>query len=144
MKAFRFILIIFLYTFIFGCAEKINYSGKIITEYDLSNLKINNKEQLIYTFGPPSYIDNILNKYFYYTEKTKTKNFFDNKVEYSYLFIFELDTNNNIIGSESIDLQKNEDNIYNKLETKNNIIKRGILERVFGGVGTNQIPNSFD
>ena len=128
--------------YIFGCVEKTTYSGKIINEEILSNIKIENKNELLKKFGEPSYIDNIQNKYFYFTEKNKKKNFFNEHIEYSYLFVFELDKNENIIKSELIDLLKNNLNVYNDIETPNNIIKRGLIEKVFGGVGPNQLPNS--
>lgn len=128
--------------YIFGCAEKTTYSGKIINEESLSNIKIKNKNELLNKFGEPSYIDDIQNKYFYFTEKNKKKNFFNKHIEYSYLFVFELDTNENIVKSELIDLIKNDLNTYKDIETPNNIIKRGLIEKVFGGVGPNQLPNS--
>ena len=120
------------------------YSGKIIDQRDLSNLNISNKEDLIAKFGEPSYIDNLQNKYFYFTEKNKSKNFYNQKVEYSFLFVFELDNNNNLISSESINLLNEDQGIYQKKITSNNIIKRGLLEKIFGGVGPNpnNIPNS--
>ena len=144
MNFLKFCFIVFLSTYIFGCVEKTTYSGKIIDQRDLSNLNISNKEDLIAKFGEPSYIDNLQNKYFYFTEKNKSKNFYNQKVEYSYLFVFELDNNNNLISSESINLLNEDQGIYQKKITSNNIIKRGLLEKIFGGVGPNpnNIPNS--
>ena len=142
MSFVRLNVSILLMFIILGCVEKTTYSGKIITSKDLSNLNISNKNELIEKFGPPSYIDNIQNKLFYYTEMVKTKNFFNQKVEYSYLFVFEVDNYNKIIGTESINLLENNNNIYQKQETNNNIIKKGFLEKVFGGVGPNKLPNS--
>tara|TARA_B100000579_G_scaffold379612_1_gene347048 strand:+ start:288 stop:719 length:432 start_codon:yes stop_codon:yes gene_type:complete len=142
MSLFKLILSIFLIFNILGCVEKTTYSGKIITSEDLSNLKISNKDELMQKFGQPSYIDNIQNKFFYYTEMVKSKNFFNQKVEYSYLFVFEIDEFNKIIGTESINLLEKDNNIYQKQETNNNIIKKGFLEKVFGGVGPNKLPNS--
>ena len=142
MSFLKLILSIFLIFIILGCVEKTTYSGKIITSEDLSNLKISNKDELLQKFGQPSYIDNIQNKFFYYTEMVKSKNFFNQKVEYSYLFVFEIDEFNKIIGTESINLLEKDNNIYQKKETNNNIIKKGFLEKVFGGVGPNKLPNS--
>ena len=129
-------------SFIFSCVEKTTYSGKIITQEDLSNIKILNKKELIKNFGHPSYKDDILNKFFYFTEMRKNKNFYSNSIEYSYLFVFEFDENDIIINKEAINLLNNKSHKYNKIETKNNIIKRGLLEKIFGGVGPNQLPNS--
>jgi len=138
---FSKILLVFLITYILGCTEKTTFSGKIISENELSIINIKNKTQLINKFGQPSFIDSIQNKYFYYTEMKKNQNFYNQKVEYSYLFVFEFDENENIINSDSIDLL-NKEVLYQKNITKNNIIERGLLEKIFGGVGANQIPNS--
>ena len=142
MNILKCFLIVILSSYIFSCAEKTTYSGKIITENDLSNITLINKNDLINTFGSPSFVDNLQNKYFYYTEKKKSKNFYNNKIEYSYLFVFELDSSGTIIKTESIDLLNSKNNKYNKKVTDNNIIKRGLIEKVFGGVGPNQLPNS--
>ena len=31
-------------------------------------------------------------------------------------------------------------NKMNKIETENNIIQRGLIEKIFGGVGTQKVP----
>ena len=142
MSFFKFFLIIFIISYIFGCAEKTTFSGKIITEDELLNFKLLNKDDLFAKFGPPSYVDEILNKYFYFTEKRKSKNFYNSKVEYSYLFVFEINEKNEIVNKEAIDLLNKKSHKYKKQETQNNIIKRGLLEKIFGGVGANQLPNS--
>ena len=141
MNFIKIIIIVILSQYIFGCVEKTTYSGKIITNDDL-NLKILNKNDLINKFGKPSYIDNLSNKYFYFTEKKKEKNFFNNKVEYSYLFVFEINDNDKVVNSESINLLKNKNHKYRKIQTNNDIIKRGLLETIFGGIGANPMPNS--
>ena len=132
---------VFLSQYIFGCVEKTTYSGKIITNDDL-DLNILNKNELINKFGQPSYIDNLSNKYFYFTEKKKETNFYKKKIEYSYLFVFEINNNDQIVNSESINLLKDKNHKYRKIETTNNIIKRGLLETIFGGIGTDPMPNS--
>ena len=141
MNFVKIIIIIILSQYIFGCVEKTTYSGKIITNDDL-DLKILNKSDLINKFGQPSYIDNLSNKYFYFTEKRKETNFYNNKIEYSYLFVFQINDNDKIVNSESINLLEEKNHKYRKIQTSNNIIKRGVLERIFGGIGTNPMPNS--
>ena len=142
MSWVKFFLITLFINTIFGCVEKTTYSGKIITESKLSNLKIMNKTDLLSKFGEPNYIDSMQNKYFYYTEKIKSKNFYNKKVEYSYLFVFELDEYDNIIQTDSINLLNQDINKFRKIETQNNIIERGLIEKIFGGVGPKQIPSS--
>ncbi len=141
MSFLKVILIVILSQYIFGCVEKTTYSGKIITNDDL-DLNILNKNELINKFGQPSYIDSLSNKYFYFTEKKKEVNFYNNKIEYSYLFVFEINDNDKIVNSESINLLKDKNHKYRKIQTSNNIIKRGLLETIFGGIGTNPMPNS--
>tara|TARA_B100000945_G_C19839356_1_gene348735 strand:- start:47 stop:478 length:432 start_codon:yes stop_codon:yes gene_type:complete len=142
MTVLRLFLLIILTIYIFGCTEKTTYSGKIITQDDLTNINLSNKNDLIEKFGQPSYIDITEKKYFYYTEKNTASNFYNQKTEYSYLFIFEIDENGKIIKTESINLLDLSQNSFQKKETQNNIIERGLLEKIFGGVGPNQLPNS--
>ena len=141
MSFLKIISIVILSQYIFGCVEKTTYSGKIITNDDL-DLDILNKNELINKFGQPSYIDSLSNKYFYFTEKRRDSNFYNNKIEYSYLFVFEIDNNDKIVNSESINLLNEKNHKYRKIQTSNNIIKRGLLETIFGGIGTNPMPNS--
>ena len=140
MRLKNFIFFLFITLNIFACVEKTTYSGKIITSEDLTNTNITNKNQLINTFGPPSYIDEINNKYFYYTEKKTSKNFYNQEIQYSLLFVFELDKNNKIIGTQSFDLNKIKNIKFQKKQTPNNVIERGFIESIFGGIGPNPIP----
>jgi len=141
MGFIKIIIIIMLSQYIIGCAEKTTYSGKIIINDNL-DLNIFNKNELIDKFGQPSYIDNLSNKYFYFTEKKRATNFYNKKTEYSYLFVFEIDGNDKVVNSESINLLKDKNHKYRKIQTSNNIIKRGLLETIFGGIGANPMPNS--
>jgi len=141
MSFLKVIIIVILSNYIFGCVEKTTYSGKIINDDDL-DLQILNKNELINKFGQPSYIDNLSNKYFYFTEKRKETNFYNKNIEYSYLFVFKINDNDKIINSESINLLKEKNHKYRKIKTSNRIIKRGLLEKIFGGIGANPIPNS--
>jgi hypothetical protein len=141
MRFIRIVIIVILSQYIFGCVEKTTYSGKIITNDDL-DLNILNKNELINKFGQPSYIDKLSNKYLYFTEKKKETNFYNKKIEYSYLFIFEMSDNDKIISSEAINLLTEKKHRYKKIQTNNIIVKRGLLEKVFGGIATNPMPNS--
>ena len=141
MSFIKIIITVIFSQYIFGCVEKTTYSGKIITISDL-DLNILNKNELIEKFGQPSYIDNLSNKYFYFTEKKREANFYNKKIEYSYLFVFEINDSDKVVNSESINLLKNKNHKYRKIQTNNDIIKRGLLETIFGGIGTNPMPNS--
>tara|TARA_Y100001970_G_C14227925_1_gene856780 strand:- start:94 stop:531 length:438 start_codon:yes stop_codon:yes gene_type:complete len=142
-KLFRLFLLLNLIFATTSCSEpKIIYSGKIINQKNLDNLDISNKINLIETFGQPSFVDPIENKFFYYSEKTKENNFFSKKNEYSYLFVFAFDQNDKVIEKKVLDLNEVQKSKINKMKTENNIVKRGLIEKIFGGVGTQQVPNT--
>ena len=140
MKLFLFINLIFA---IISCSDtKITYSGKIINEKNLNNLNISNKKNLVENLGQPSFIDPIQNKYFYYFEKTKENNFFSKKDEYSYIFVFEFDQNDDVVGKKVLNLNEVKKIKMNKMKTSNQIVKRGFIEKIFGGIGTQRVPES--
>ena len=141
--SFKKIITIFsILIFNYACSEKTIYSGKIINQEKLSSFNYTNKVELIKGLGSPSYFDPIQNTLFYYTEMNKNKNFYNKKTEYSYIFVFRLDSNDQIIKKKVYDLSKIKNNKFVKKETDNNIVERGIIEKIFGGVGQNQLPNS--
>ncbi len=128
----------FLLFFVYSCTNKTIYSGKILNQDNFTNINFSNKENLINNFGYPSYIDPITNKYFYFAEKEEEESAFKKKINYSLVFVFEFDQNNNIKNSKVYDLKsKNNINVINEV-TENEIIKRGLLEKIFGGVGPQQ------
>ncbi len=143
IKLFKLFLLINLIFAIISCSEpELIYSGKIINQNNLDNLDISNKENLIKNFGEPSFIDPIENKYFYYSEKNRVNNFFSKKREYSYMFVFAFDKNNNVIERNVLDLNEIQKVKINKMKTQNNIIQRGLIEKIFGGVGTQRVPDT--
>lgn len=143
MKIFKLFLFINLIFAIISCSEpKLIYSGKIISQKDLNNLKIYNKDNLVENFGQPSFIDPIENKYFYYSEKIKEDNFFSKKKEYSYIFVFEFDQNDDVVEKKVLNLNELQKIKINKMRTNNQIIERGLIEKIFGGIGTQKVPNT--
>ena len=143
MKIFKLFLFINLIFAITSCSQpKLTYSGKIINQKNLSNLNISNKDNLVSSFGQPSFIDPIENKYFYYSEKTKEDNFFSRKTEYSYIFVFGFDQNDDVVEKKVLNLNEIEKIKINKMRTNNQIIERGLIEKIFGGVGTQKVPNT--
>ena len=137
------LILILILTFFTNCSNETIYSGKILNQEDLSNINFQNKDKLIETLGQPSFIDPIENKYFYFSEKKKKSNIFNKKVDYSYIFLFEFDNDNNIVSSSVYDL-KNKDTIEAvKKQTQSNVVKRGLIEKIFGGVGpTQELPST--
>ena len=133
---------LFIYIFFFfvlaNCTNKTTYSGKVLNQNNFKKINYENKEQLIDELGYPSYIDPIENKFFYFSEKIQRKSIFNKEINYSYVFVFKINANGQIIESKVFDT-KNIDNIeLADDKTTNEIVKRGLLEKIFGGVGTQQ------
>ncbi len=138
-----FYVLIFSIFFISSCTQQTTYYGKIIDPNKLDNINFKNKDNLVDKFGMPSYVDPISNKFFYYSEKQQKKSIFNKKTFYSYIFVFEFDKDDNIIYSKAFDLSNNQSVNLVKDETSSEIIKRGLLEKVFGGVGPqSEIPTT--
>ena len=134
----KFFLYICILLILANCSNKTTHSGKIIKKDNLNNVNFLNKDKLLSQLGKPSYIDPIENKYFYFLEKGEKKSIFKKEKNYSYVFVFKLDLNDMIIDTKVYDT-KNVRNIeYIKDKTSNEIVKRGFLEKMFGGVGPQQ------
>jgi len=135
LKIFFYICIFFILA---NCSNKTTYSGKILTNDELEQLNFTNKEILISKLGNPSYIDPIENKFFYFSEKSEKKSIFNKDVKYSFVFVFKIDANDQIINSQVFDIKDIKNIALSKDETTNEVVKRGLLEKIFGGVGTQQ------
>ncbi len=133
-KKLFFISIILL---IANCSEKVSYSGKILNEKNLQLEDLQNKEQVISKIGQPNYIDPIENKYYYFTEKKNMVNFFDQEIESRNIIVFMFNNNDNIINIYEYDLDNEKKISYKDETTSHDIIEKGLLEKIFGGVGKN-------
>ena len=135
LKLLIYISILFILA---NCSSKTTYSGKILNEEVLSDINFSNKTKLINKLGYPSYIDEAQNKFFYFSETSEKKSIFKKKIKYSYVFVFKIDENEQIVETKVYNTKniKNIEIINEK--TSNEIVKRGLLEKVFGGVGTQQ------
>ena len=134
-KYFLYICVLFILA---NCSNKTIYSGKIINQEQLNNINFENKEKLITILGKPSYIDPIENKYFYFTEKSKKKSIFKKEIKYSYVFVFKIDENDFITETNVYNTQEINNIKFSDDKTTNEVVKRGLLEKIFGGVGTQQ------
>ncbi len=121
-----------------NCSNKITYSGKIINNDTLQNINFENKNKLISKLGYPSYIDPIENKYFYYSEVSEKKSILKKEVKYSYVFVFKINEFDQIVESKVYNTKDIENVKFSDDKTSNEIVKRGLLEKIFGGVGTQQ------
>ena len=135
---YKIILYICIFFILANCSNKTTYSGKIINQEDLKDINFYNKEKLISQLGYPSYVDPIENKFFYFSEKSEKKSIFQKEIKYSYVFVFKMDENNKIIDTKVFNTKDIENIKFKDDKTSNDIIKRGLLEKVFGGVGTQQ------
>ena len=126
-----------------NCSNKITYSGKIINQDKLQDINFTNKNKLISKLGYPSYIDPIENKFFYYSEVSEKKSILKKEIKYSYVFVFRINENDQIVESKVYNTKDIESIKFSDDKTSNEIVKRGLLERIFGGVGTQQeLPTS--
>ena len=135
---YKFLAYIFIFLFLANCSEKISYSGKLLNQEELKNINFKNKENLINQLGYPSYIDPVENKFFYFSEKSSKKSIFNKEIKYSYVFVFQMDNNDKIIESKAYDTKNIKSIKFSNDKTSNDIIQRGLLEKIFGGVGTQQ------
>jgi len=119
-----------------NCSNKTTYSGKILNNEELEDINFTNKENLISKLGNPSYVDPIENKYFYFSEKSEKISIFKKEIKYSYIFVFKIDEDDQIINSEVFDIKDIKSIKLSNDNTTNQIVKRGLLEKIFGGVGT--------
>ena len=76
--------------------------------------------------------------FFIFLKQVKKNKIFKKKIKYSYVFVFKIDENEQIVETKVYNTKdiKNIEIIDEK--TSNEIVKRGLLEKVFGGVGTQQ------
>ena len=138
LKIVIFIPILFI---ILSCVEKKTYSGKFIDEnfkYDL----LLTKSQVKSNLGEPNFIDPIENKYYYYFEKKINKSFFDSRIEKRRMIVFNFEKNGVIKSFNQYNLNQKQEIDFIKDKTTNNLVKRGLIEKIFGGIGKNTLSNT--
>ena len=127
--------------FFLSCSETVYYSGKI-KDLSINYDYLKYKEEVLIEFGEPNFIDFIDKKYFYFSEKKITKNFFNKEIIDSNIIVFNFNDNNRIKGISYYDINDKNDLKYLKKQTKNSIIKRGYFEKIFGGIGKNPLTDT--
>ena len=135
LKTFFYICI---FLILANCSNKIIYSGKILKNDELKEINFTNKEKLLNKLGNPSFIDPIENKFFYFSEKSEKKSMFKKEIKYSYVFVFKMNENEEIIETKVFNTKDIENIQFSNDKTSNQIVKRGLLEKIFGGVGNQQ------
>ena len=134
----RFIVYICILFVLANCSNKTTYSGKIFNQDELKDINFINKTNLISKLGYPSYIDPIENKFFYYSEVSEKKSILKKRIKYSYVFVFKIDENDFITETNVYNTQEINNIKFSDDKTTNEVVKRGLLEKIFGGVGTQQ------
>ena len=137
----RLLLILLIFTLFVSCNEKILYSGKIINEENFDFSKLQNKEEVIDKLGNPNFIDPIEKKYYYFSEKKYVRNFFKQRITNRIMVVFIFNENETIKSVSQYDLNDEQDVKNIKESTPNELIKRGLIQKIFGGIG-NTIPST--
>ena len=135
---FKIFFYICIFLILANCSNKTTYSGKFLNNEELKEINFTNKDNLISKLGTPSYIDPIENKFFYFSEKSEKKSIFNKEVKYSFVFVFKIDENDQITNSEVFNIKDIKNVKLSKDKTTNEVVRRGLLEKIFGGVGTQQ------
>ena len=140
----KYLKIIFFIPFLYiilSCVETKSYSGKLIDEnfkYD----SLLNKTQVTSKLGQPNFIDPIENKYYYYFEKRINKNIFDSRIEKRTMIVFNFEENENVQSFNQYNLNQEQQINIIKDKTKNNLIDRGLIEKIFGGLGKQKLSDN--
>ena len=134
----KFIIYICIFFILANCSNKTTYSGKIINQDKLQDINFENKNKLVSKLGYPSYIDPIGNKFFYFTELSEKKSIFKKEIKYSYVFVFKINLYDQIVDSKVYNTKDIKNIKFSNDKTSNEIVERGLLEKIFGGVGTQQ------
>ena len=132
---YRLLLILMIFILCSGCNEKTHYTGKIFNEENFDFTELKNKEEVINKLGNPNFIDPIEKKYYYYSEKKYVKNFFTQKISNRIMVVFVFNENETIKSVSQYDLNDEQDVKNIKDSTPNELIKRGLIQKIFGGVG---------
>lgn len=131
----KFLLTILIIIFLQNCTERIEYTGKIFDNkiFDISSFKT--KDDILNTLGDPNYIDPIEKKLFYISQKEIYMNFFDKEIVERRIIVFTFNDQNMTTSSSEYNLDdENKIKLVNS-KTENLIVERGIIEKIFGGVG---------
>ena len=139
----NFIIYICIFFILANCSNKTTYSGKILNQDKLQDINFDNKEKLISKLGYPSYTDPIENKFYYFSEVSEKKSILKKDIKYSYVFVFKIDKYDQIVETKAYNIKDIKKIKFSSDKTSNEIVKRGLLEKIFGGVGTQQeLPTS--
>ena len=137
-------IFIFFLLLIISCSEKITYTGLIIDE-NINYSEINNKNDLLKLLGQPNYVDPIENNFYYFSEKNISKNSLTKKTVDRLILVYYFDNEDNIINTKKLNLDNEKTIDISENRIKNDLIKKGLIEKIFGGVSSQpSIPTSSE
>ena len=137
-------ILIFFLLLVISCSEKITYTGLIIDE-NINYLEINNKNDLLKLLGQPNYIDPMENNFYYFSEKNISKNSLTKKTVDRLILVYYFDVEDNIINTKKLNLDNEKTIDISENRIKNDLIKKGLIEKIFGGVSSQpSIPTTSD
>ena len=137
-------ILVFFLLLIISCAEKTTYTGLIIND-NINYFEINNKNDLLKLLGQPNYIDPIENNYYYFSEKNISKNRLTKKTVDRLILVYYFDDENNVIDTKKLNLDDEKTIKISENRIKSNLIKKGFIEKIFGGVSAQpSIPNTSE
>ena len=137
MHLYRLLLIILIF-FCFSCSSNVHKVGVINNDKFNSSFENLKKNEVIETLGTPSSTDPIDNSLIYFSEVRKEKNIFNKKIISRNVYILKFDENNYFSKIEFYSYDNENKLKISKKTTDTDIIKTGVLERIFGGVGRQQ------
>ena len=137
-------ILIFFILLISNCSEKITYTGLIIDE-KINYLELKNKDDLLKILGQPNYIDPIENNFYYFSEKNISKSRLTKKTVDRLILVYYFDDKNNIINTKKLNLDDEKTINISENRIKNDLIKKGLIEKIFGGVSAQpSIPTTSE
>ena len=137
MDLYRLLLTI-LVLFSFSCSSNIQKVGVVDNEKFNSSFENLKKDEIIKILGAPSSIDPIDNSLIYFSEVRKEKNIFNKKIISRNVYILKFDGSNYFTKMEFYNYENENKLKISKKTTDTDIIKTGVLEKIFGGVGRQQ------
>ena len=137
-------ILIFFLILITSCNDKITYTGLIVNE-NINYNEINNKNELLKLLGQPNYIDPIENNFYYFSENNISKNRLTKKTVDRLILVYYFDDENNVINAKKLNLDDEKNIDISEKRIKNDLIKKGLIEKIFGGVSTQpSIPTTSE
>ena len=130
--------ILFLLFLNIGCTAKIKKTGITDTNRFSTSLEGLSKDEIINIIGHPSSIDPIDNSLIYFNEIKEEKNIFDNKIISRDIYVITFNENGIFEKIDHFVMDDKKNIKFTKKTTEETILKTGLIERVFGGVGQKQ------